>query len=68
MIIKRLNYIKKNVILLFEVQKNTENKKQKVEGTKNGIITLLSKCSGCNIKKSKFTKEEEARGLLSSLE
>ena len=28
---------------------------------------LLSKCSGYNIKKSKFTKEEEARGLLSSL-
>ena len=28
---------------------------------------LLLKCSGCNIKKSKFVKEEEARGLLSSL-
>ena len=28
---------------------------------------LLWKCSGCNIKKSKFVKEEEARGLLSSL-
>ena len=28
---------------------------------------LLSKCSGCNIKKSKIIKEEEARGLLSSL-
>ena len=28
---------------------------------------LLSKCSVCNSKKSKFLKEQEARGLLSSL-
>ena len=28
---------------------------------------LLSKCSVCNIKKSKFLKEQETRGLLSSL-
>ena len=48
-------------------RKYTENKKQNVEGTKKGRIMLLSKCSGCNIKKSKFIKEEEARGLLSSL-
>ena len=28
---------------------------------------LLSKCSVCNSKKSKFIKEQEARGLLSNL-
>ena len=28
---------------------------------------LLSKCSLCNSKKSKFLKEQMARGLLSSL-
>ena len=28
---------------------------------------LLSKCSVCNSKKLKFLKEQEARGLLSSL-
>ena len=28
---------------------------------------ILSKCSVCNIKKSKFLKEQETRGLLSSL-
>ena len=28
---------------------------------------LLSKCSVCNRKKSKFLEEQEARGLLSSL-
>ena len=28
---------------------------------------LLSKCAVCNSKKSKFLKEQEARGLLSNL-
>ena len=28
---------------------------------------VLSKCSVCNNKKSKFIKEQEARGLLSNL-
>ena len=28
---------------------------------------LLSKCSGCNSKKLKFLREQEARGLLSNL-
>ena len=28
---------------------------------------FLSKCAVCNSKKSKFIKEQEARGLLSSL-
>ena len=29
---------------------------------------LLSNCAGCDSKKSKFIKEQEASGLLSSLE
>ena len=33
---------------------------------KNGIV-LLSKCAVCDSKKSKFIKEQEASGLLSSL-
>ena len=28
---------------------------------------LLSKCAGCDSKKSKFVKKQEASGLLSSL-
>ena len=43
-------------------------KKSKVVRTKNRLIILLSKCSVCNIKKSKFLKKQEAGGLLSSLE
>ena len=48
-------------------RKNTESKNPKVVRTKNGRIMLLSKCSVCNSKKSKFLKEQEPRGLLSSL-
>ena len=49
-------------------RKNTESKNQKVAKTKNGRIMLLSKCAVCDSKKSKFSKEQEANGLLSSLE
>ena len=35
---------------------------------KNGKIMLLSKCAVCASKKSKFMKQQEASGLLSSLE
>ena len=48
-------------------RKNTESKNPKVLRTKNGRIMLLSKCALCNSKKLKFLKEQEARGLLSSL-
>ena len=48
-------------------RKNTESKNPKVARTKNGRIMLLSKCAMCDSKKSKFIKEQEASGLLSSL-
>ena len=47
--------------------KNTESKNLNVVRTKNGRAIPLSKCSVCNNKKSKFLKEQEARGLLSNL-
>ena len=43
-------------------RKNTE-----VIKTKNGRIILLSKCAVSDSKKSKFIKDQEARGLLNSL-
>ena len=46
---------------------NTESKNPKFAKTKNRRIMLLSKCAVCNSKKSKFIKEQEASGLLSSL-
>ena len=48
-------------------RKNTETKNPKVARTKNGKIMLLSKCAVCDSKKSKFIKEQETSGLLSSL-
>ena len=41
-------------------RKNAESKNSKVVRTKNGRIMLLV----CNIKKSKFLKEQETKGLL----
>ena len=48
--------------------RNAENKNPKFVRTKKRRIMLLSKCSVCNGKKLKFLKEEEVRGLLSSLQ
>ena len=48
-------------------RKNTESKNLKLVRTKNQRLMLLSKCSVCNRKESKFIKEQEARGLLGSL-
>ena len=48
-------------------RKNTESKNPKVAMSKIGRIMLLSKCAVCDSKKSKFIKQQEASGLLSSL-
>ena len=48
-------------------RKNTESKNPKVARTNNGKIMLSSKCAVCDSKKSKFIKQQEPTGLLSSL-
>ena len=48
-------------------KKNTENINPKVLKTINGKTMILSKCAICNSKKSKFIKEQQAKGLLSNL-
>ena len=48
-------------------KKITENKNPENIRTKNGRIMLLSKYEVCDSKTSKFIKEQEASGLLSSL-
>ena len=48
-------------------RKNTENLVSKVSKTKNGRLIMQSKCPVCGIKKSRFVKEQEAKGLLSNL-
>ena len=47
--------------------KNTENKNAKVIRTKNGRLQMESLCSVCVNKKSRFVKEQEAKGIISSL-
>ena len=48
-------------------KKNTKNKDAKRIKTKNGRLALLSKCVACSSKKSRFLKNQEAKGLLSNL-
>ena len=45
----------------------TENIDPKMVRTKNNRLVLQSKYSACGIKKSRFVKEQEAKGLLCSL-
>ena len=47
-------------------RKNTENLNWKIFKTKNGRLIMQSKCADCAIKKSRFVKEQEAKGLLSN--
>ena len=48
-------------------RKDTENIDPKMFRTKNNRLVMQSKCSVCEIKKSRFIKEQEAKGLLSNL-
>ena len=58
-------FIKEHADLLREVQKKNLN--SKIFITKNVRLIMQSKCADCGIKKSRFVKEQEAKGLLSSL-
>ena len=48
-------------------RKNTENLNWKIFKTKNVRLLMQSKYTDCGIKKSRFVKEQEAKGLLSNL-
>ena len=50
-----------------ECRKNTENINPRVSDTSNGKIMILSKCAISSSKKSRFIKNQEAKGLLSDL-
>ena len=47
-------------------KRNTESINPKVSKTTNGKAMILSTCAICCCKKSKFIKEQEAKGLLSN--
>ena len=48
-------------------KKDTENIDQKMVRTENNRLVMQSNCSACGIKKSRFVKKQEAKGLLSNL-
>ena len=52
---------------MFKYRKDTDNINTKVLSTNNGKAMILSKCATCGGKKSRFTKNQEAKGLLSNL-
>ena len=48
-------------------KKNIESINPKVLKTTNGKTMILSTCAICGSKKSKFIKEQQAKGVLSNL-
>ena len=48
-------------------KKYTGNIDPKISGISNGKTVILSKCAICKRKKSRFIKNQEAKGLLSKL-
>ena len=48
-------------------KRNTESINPKVSKTTTGKAIILSTCAICISKKSKFFKQQEAKGLLSNL-
>ena len=55
------------VLYCLKCRKNAKSENPKVAKTRNGRIMLLSKFAVWDSKKSKFIKEKDASGLLSSL-
>ena len=50
-----------------QCRKDTEKIDPKMVRTKYNKLIMLSKCPVCRIKKSRFVKEQKAKGLLSNL-
>ena len=48
-------------------KKDTGNINPRVSNTSNGKTVLLSKCAKCGSKKSRFIRNQEAKGLFSNL-
>ena len=48
-------------------RKDTENINPRISKTSNNRTMVLSKCAICGSKKSRFIKDQQAKGLLSNL-
>ena len=54
-------------IYCVKCRKDTANVDPKIVRTENNKLIMESKCPICRIKKSRFVKEQEEKGLLSNL-
>ena len=54
-------------IYCVKCRKDTVNIDPKIVRTKNNWLIMQAKCPICRIKKSRFVKEQEAKGWLSNL-
>ena len=52
---------------VIKVKKDSKNIDRKIVITRNNRGSMQSKCPFCRIKKSRFAKKQEAKGLLSNL-
>ena len=48
-------------------RRDTEKINPNISGTSNGKAMILSKCTSCGSRKSRFIKNQEAKELLSNL-
>ena len=48
-------------------RKDTENINARVSNASNGRTMVLSKCAICDSERSRFVKNQEAKGLVSNL-
>ena len=54
-------------IYCVKCKRDTENIDPKIVRTKNKRLIMQSQCSDCRNKKSRFIKEQEAKGILTEL-
>ena len=54
-------------IYCVKCRRDTEDIDPKMIRTKNNRLIMQSKCPVCGIRKSRFVKEQEAKGLFSNL-
>ena len=66
-LLTNVTYKNKMKTYCVKCRKDTENINPRVSKTSNGRTMILSKCAICGSKKSKFIKNQEAKGLLSNL-
>ena len=60
-------YVYKMKWYFLNCRKATENINPRASNTSNGRTMVLSKCAICGSKKSRFIKDQEAKGLFNNL-